>query len=95
MRVEFIERHNGPERLVCDAEIVFDEPGPLWNVKLVGFALWRGQDGDLYVTFPSRPFGAGPERKYFDYVRPVDGDLASVKNVKSWILFEYRKQKAA
>lgn len=91
MRVEFAERTNGPERLVCEAELVFDEPGALWNMKLVGFSLWRSPDGEIYVTFPSRAFGAGPERRYFDYLRAVDGDAANVKNVKSWILAEYRR----
>ena len=25
MRVQFVQKENGPERLVCEAEIVFDE----------------------------------------------------------------------
>jgi hypothetical protein len=93
MRIQFVERQDAPERLLCDAEIVFDESGPLWNTKLVGFALWDGHEGEPYVTFPCRPFGVGPERKFFDLLRSVDGDLANVKNVKSWILFEYRKRR--
>ncbi len=59
MRVQFVERENGPERLVCEAEIVFEEEGPLAGMKLVGFSLWRSPDGDVFVTFPSRAFGAG------------------------------------
>lgn len=94
MRVQFVERTDGPERLVCEAELVFDEAGPLWNTKLVGFALWRGEDGDFYVTFPSRAFGAGPERRYYDYLRAADGDAANIKNVKSWIIAEYRRRGA-
>jgi hypothetical protein len=77
--------------LVCDAAIVFDEPGPLWNMKLVGFSLWRDDSGDLYVTFPSRAFGAGPERRFFELFRSADNDLANAKNTKSWILAEYRR----
>lgn len=92
MRVEFVRRENGPDRLVCEAEVVFDESGPFWNMKLVGFNLWSSPEGDVYVTFPSRAFGAGSERRYFDYLRAADGDLANVKNVKSWILSEYRRQ---
>jgi hypothetical protein len=30
---------------------------------------------EVYVTFPSRAFGAGSERRYFDYLRSVDGTL--------------------
>ena len=40
MRVQFVERENGPERLVCEAEVFFDD-GPLAGMKLVGFSLWR------------------------------------------------------
>jgi hypothetical protein len=94
MRVQFVEKVNGPERLVCDAEVLFDED-PLVGMKLVGFSLWRSTDGDVYVTFPSRAFGAGTERKYFDYLRSAEGLSAEVKRVKDWILGEYRASRAA
>ena len=94
MRVQFVEKVNGPERLVCDAEVLFDED-PLSGMKLVGFSLWRSTDGDVYVTFPSRAFGAGTERKYFDYLRSAEGLSAEVKRVKDWILGEYRASRAA
>jgi hypothetical protein len=94
MRVQFVEKVNGPERLVCDAEVLFDED-PLTGMKLVGFSLWRSTDGDVYVTFPSRAFGAGTERKYFDYLRSAEGLSAEVKRVKDWILGEYRATRAA
>lgn len=94
MRVQFVDKVNGPERLVCDAEIVFEED-PLTGMKLVGFSLWRSTDGDVYVTFPSRAFGAGTERKYFDYLRSAEGLSAEVKRVKDWILGEYRASRAA
>ena len=90
MRVQFVARENGPERLVSEAEVHFDE-GPLAGTKLVGFSLWKSPDGEVYVTFPSRAFGAGSERRYFDYLRSVDGTLDVVKRVKAWIVDEYRK----
>jgi hypothetical protein len=34
------------------------------------------------VTFPSRAFGAGEERRFFDYLRPVDGGGAAAKVLK-------------
>ena len=68
MRVVFVERENGPERLVCDAEMVF-EGGPFEGMKLVGFSLWRSAEGEVFVTFPARPFGVGGERRYFDLLR--------------------------
>jgi hypothetical protein len=91
MRVQFVEKQNGPERLVCEAELVFDESaGPLAGMKLVGFSLWRSPDGDIYVTFPSRAFGAGNERRFFDYLRSAEGAASDVRKVKAWILEEYR-----
>ena len=90
MRVHFVERENGPERLVCEAELVFDNHGPLAGIKLVGFCLWRSPEGELYVTFPSRAFGAGADRRYFDYLRSVDGSTEAVKDLTAWIVEQYR-----
>jgi len=90
MQVQFVTRENGPERLVTEAEVHFDD-GPLAGTKLVGFCLWRSPEGEIYVTFPSRAFGAGSERRYFDYLRAVDASGETVKRVKAWILEEYRK----
>ena len=94
VQVQFIPRQNGPERLVTEAEIHFED-GPLGGMRLVGFSIWRSTEGELYVTFPSRAFGAGTERKYFDYLRAVDGSAETVKAVKAWILEEYRRQAQA
>ena len=90
MQVQFVTRENGPERLVTEAEVHFDD-GPLTGTKLVGFCLWRSPEGEIYVTFPSRAFGAGAERRYFDYLRAVDASGETVKRVKAWILEEFRK----
>lgn len=83
-RVQFVQRDNGPERLVAEAEIVFgDDCGPLAGMRLVGFSLWRSPEGEVYVTFPSRAFGAGSDRRFFDYLR---GEVAAdAKRVKAWI----------
>jgi hypothetical protein len=96
MRVVFVERTNGPERLVCEAEVVFEaEAGPLAGMKLVGFSLWRSSDGGVFVSFPARPFGSGGERRYFDLLRSVEGDSADGKRVKAWILEQYQARDAA
>ena len=94
MRVQFIYRENGPEKLVCDAEIVFDD-GVLKGMKLVGFALWQGAEGQLSVTFPSRAFGAGSDRKYFDYLRSTESASGEVKRIKAWILEQYEASRQA
>jgi hypothetical protein len=94
MRVQFVRKDNGPERLVCEAEVVFDEE-PLTGMKLVGFSLWKSPDGEVYVTFPSRAFGAGNDRRFFDYLRSVEGVQGEVKRVKAWILEEFRSSTEA
>ena len=75
MRVQFVQKENQPEKLVCEAEVLFENEGPLTGMKLVGFSLWRSPEGEVYVTFPSRAFGSGNERRYYDYLRSVDGTL--------------------
>ena len=93
MRVVFVERDNAPERLVCEAEVVFEaENGPLAGMKLVGFSLWRSPEGEVYVTFPSRAFGSGTERRFFDFLRSVEGTAADAKRVKAWILESFRSR---
>ena len=94
VRVLFIRRENGPERLLCDAELNFGN-GPLAGMKLVGFCLWNGADGETYVTFPSRAFGGGTERRYFDYLRSVDGTPAESRRLKAWIVEQWRLSLAA
>ena len=78
VRIVFVERENSPERLVCEAELVFGS-GLLAGMKLVGFSLWKSPEGELYVTFPSRAFGAGSERRFFDFLRSVEGDAAPAR----------------
>lgn len=96
MRVAFVTRENGPERLLCEAEVVFEKKdGNLAALKLVGFSLWKGPDGEVYVTFPSRAFGAGSDRRYFDYLRSVEGTAEPVKKFKQFILEEHKKTQAA
>ena len=95
MRVLFEVRDNGPERLVCNAEIHFGpDSGPLSGMKLVGFSLWRSPEGEVYVTFPSRASGTGNDRRYFDFLRAAD-EPAEARRVKDWILEEYRSSRAA
>ncbi len=96
MRVEFVKRENGPERLVCEAEIVFEaESGPLAGMKLVGFSLWRSPDGEVYVTFPARAFSVGSERRFFDLLRSVEAGTGDAKRVKSWIVENYHAGREA
>lgn len=94
MKVNFVERENGPERLACEAEVLFGE-GPFAGMKLVGFSLWKSPEGEVYVTFPSRAFGGGSERRFFDYLRSIEGSADDTKRVKAWILDEYHRQEGS
>lgn len=90
---QFVTREAGshPKHLVCEAELYFGpDAGPLAGMKLVGFTLWRAPDGDAYVTFPSRAFGAGVERRFFDYLRSSEGDAADGKRLKAWIIGQFK-----
>ncbi len=96
MRVQFVEKENRPERLVCEAELIFgEEAGPLMGMKLVGFSLWRSPEGEVFVTFPSRAIGVGNDRRFFDYLRSAEGTAADAKRVKEWILTEFRAHSRA
>jgi hypothetical protein len=64
-------------------------------MKLVGFCLWKSPEGEIYVTFPSRAFGAGQERRYFDYLRSVEGSAEKVKAVKQAIVSAHRERTAS
>jgi hypothetical protein len=94
MKIEFVKRENGPERLECEAEVVFEEgDGFLAGLRLVGFSLWRSPEGEVYVTFPSRAFGAGSDRKYFDYLREQTFAAGSAKTLKGFICDSYLASK--
>ncbi len=43
--------------------------------------------------FPSPCFGSGNERRFFDYVRSVEGNGIDAKRVKAWILDELWAQR--
>lgn len=91
MRIEFIDRENGPRNLIGEAEILFDlEDGLLAGLKLVGFSLWRNENGDAAVTMPSRAFGGAGERKFFDYIRPGEGGPDAVRRLKTMICEQHK-----
>jgi hypothetical protein len=64
-------------------------------MKLCGFSVWRGQEGEAFVTFPARSFGVSGERRFFDMLRVVEAGSAEAKRVKDWILSEWRQARAA
>lgn len=91
MRIEFIDRENGPKNLISEAEIHFEsEDGLLAGLKLVGFSLWRNEEGDPGVTVPGRSWGEPGERRFFDLLRAGDGGVEAVKRLKSTICDQHR-----
>ena len=95
MRVQFVERENGPERLVCEAELMFEaRPGRSPGMKLVGFSLWRsaGRRGlrDVSVAGPSAPATSGASSTTCGRSRAT---APTAKRVKDWILDEFRTQR--
>jgi hypothetical protein len=91
MRIEFIDRGNGPQNLISEAEIFFEaEDGLLAGLKLVGFSLWRTEKGDPGVTLPARSWGEASERKFWDLLRVGDGGAEAVKRLKTALCDQHR-----
>ena len=88
-------RDNGrqrPARHLADVEIVFDEAEPaLVGLKLVGTALWLGDDGDVLVTLHARKVAeASGKDWHFDLVRSVDGRMEVIKDLKGRVIAAYQ-----
>lgn len=73
----------------ADAEIVFNDGGPLDGLKLVGFAIWeRRTGGGRNVTFPARSYSVNGERRSFALLRPVV-DTTAQNAIRDLILAAY------
>lgn len=86
------EGNKRPDTLLAEAEIIFDEDGPLYGLKLVGFSIWepREEGADPGVTFPARPYKArNGENKSFWYLKDVERDGKGTKALREAILDEF------
>ena len=83
--IEFVSRSGAPSGLVIEAEVHFHD-GPLAGTKFVSFSICRSAEGELYVTMPSRPFGIGAERRFFEVLRTSEANPAVIRRIKDWIL---------
>lgn len=94
--VKFWPSKGGPKNKLAEAELHCGDPdSPFQGLKVVGFTVWKGERG-LFATFPSRAYGAGGERRYFDYVRSQDpggseAGKAALNRLKKWLVSEYRE----
>jgi len=81
------DKGNPPSKL-ADAELHFTE-GVLEGLKLVGFAVWERRSGSgRNVTFPSRQYTVGGDRRSFALLRPV-ADASSQERVRDLVLQAY------
>jgi hypothetical protein len=81
------DKGNPPGKL-ADAELHFTE-GVLEGLKLVGFAVSERRSGSgRNVTFPSRQYNVGGDRRSFALLRPV-ADASSQERVRDLVLQAY------
>ena len=81
------DKANPPGKL-ADAELHFTE-GVLEGLKLVGFAVWERRSGSgRNVTFPSRQYTVGGDRRSFALLRPV-ANATSQERVRDLVLQAY------
>lgn len=91
MKIVMRASERGPQNKVAEGELVFDK-GPLAGLKLVGFDVWRKQDGDLFLALPGRAYEKDGQRKTFDYLRAQSRDeLKALDRLKGEMLAEARR----
>ena len=76
-----------PRDKLADAELHF-VGGKLDGLRLLGFAVWRGREGEPRVTFPARPFVVHGERRSFALVR-ASGDTGAEERLRQRVLHAY------
>lgn len=74
VKVELVDPRHAPAGKRADVEVHFTA-GPLAGLKLIGFAVWERRvgapDSGINITFPSRTYSAGNDRRSFAMLRPV------------------------
>lgn len=82
-----------PSGKLADAELHFTE-GEMEGLRLLGFAVWERRTGvGRNVTFPSRTYSVGGERRSFSLLRPVS-DVHSPEKVRDLVLQAYSDYEA-
>lgn len=94
MTVKFVPNEKGnPAGKLADAELHFSG-GPLNGLKLVGFSVWERKQGGRNVTFPSRQYSMGGERRTYMLLRPIL-EPASQDALRDLILEAYKEHEVA
>lgn len=82
-----------PSGKLADAELHFTE-GEMEGLRLLGFAVWERRTGvGRNVTFPSRTYSVGGERRSFSLLRPVS-DVHSPEKIRDLVLQAYSDYEA-
>ena len=82
-----------PSGKLADAELHFTE-GEMEGLRLLGFAVWERRTGvGRNVTFPSRTYSVGGERRSFSLLRAVS-DAHSPEKVRDLVLQAYSEYEA-
>jgi hypothetical protein len=96
MVVKILPNETGrPIDKLADVELHFED-GPLRDMRLIGFAVWkrRGSDEAKNVTFPARMYSVNGEKRSYALLRPVT-DSRSHDAVRDFILTAYAEWAAA
>jgi hypothetical protein len=80
-----------PNGKLGTAEVVFSGD-PLDGLRLVGFSIWRKDDGGKNVTMPVRQYAMNGQMRRFNLLNPMrDGALNRLKQL---ILMEFASQES-
>ena len=93
MTIKFFPNDKGsPAGTLADAELHFSG-GPLDGLKLIGFAVWERKNGGRNVTFPSRQYSVGGERRSFALLRFIN-DSSCQDKLRDLMIAAYKEHEA-
>ena len=97
MSVKILPNESGsPKGKLADAEVVFEAgSGPLFGLRLIGFAVWERRGGGRNVTFPARQYSVNGERRSFALLRPLNGDASAQDAIRQCIFDAYTRLEPA
>lgn len=92
MRIEFSEVRSGPEHLLAEACIHFDDrDGILAGTRLAGFDVVKDREGEVFVVLPARRFTHRGDERVFEFLRGGDGGVGALRRCKGLIISAYHE----
>ena len=82
-------------KMANSAAGTFAGSGPLFGLRLIGFAVWERRGGGRNVTFPARQYSVNGERRSFALLRPLNGDASAQDAIRQCILDAYSRLEPA